>query len=158
MVKKFPHDYPLSKDLDLICDKKDFKNICMAAKTFASKYKNKYSIILLNYNTRLKIRFELSGFLCYQIDIGSEIDGINNPFVKKALYRRVKREGVFYFSEKDETLIRILEYVQTPNKKYHLEYIRKHKDILQTVLDENKHLFENDLEFIKQRLQEEERG
>jgi hypothetical protein len=158
MVKNFPHDYPLSKDLDLICDKKDFQNICMAAKTFASKYKNKYSIRLLNYSSRLKIRFELSGFLCYQIDIGSEIDGINNPFVKKALDRRVKRDGFFCFSEKEEILIRILEYVQTPNKKHHLEYIRRHKNILQTVLGENKHLFKNDLEFIKQRLQEEERG
>ncbi len=155
MVKNFPHDYPLSKDLDLICDKKDFKNICVAANIFASKYKNKYSIRILNFSNQLRIRFELSNFLCYQIDIASKIDGVNGLFVQGALDRRVKRDSFFCFSEKEEIFIRILEYVQNPQKKHHLEYIRRHKTIFKTALNEYKYLFENNLAFNEEQLSEE---
>lgn len=155
MVKNFPHDYPLSKDLDLICDKKDFENICVAAKVFASKYKDKYFVRILHFNNRLEIRFELSNFLCYQIDIGSKIDGANDLFVKNALDGRVKRNGFFCFSEKEEIFIRILEYVQNPQKKHHLEYIKRHKTIFETVLNEYKHLFKNNLAFNEEQLSEE---
>ena len=155
MVKNFPYDYPLSKDLDLICGKKDFKNICVAAKLFASKYKDKYCVRFLPFNNRLKIRFELSNFLCYQIDIGSKIDGVNDLFVKNALDRRVKRDGFFCFSEKEEIFIRILEYVQNPQKKHHLEYIKRHNAISKIVLNEYKYLFENNLTFNEEQLSEE---
>lgn len=155
MVKNFPHDYPLSKDLDLICDKKDFQNICIAAKIFASKYNDKYLVRILNFNNRLRFRFELSNFLCYQIDIESKINGVNDLFVKNALNRRVKRNGFFCFSEKEEIFIRILEYVQNPQKKHHLECIKRHKTIFKTVLNEYKHLFENNLAFNEEQLSEE---
>jgi hypothetical protein len=155
MTKKFPYDYPLSKDLDIICDKKCFSDICLAAKLFSSKYKNKYVIKFIESDSRLKIRFELNNFLCYQLDIQCEINCVDNLFIKNALDERKKRDGFYYFSEEYETFIRLIEYVKNKQKKHHLEYLRQHQDALELVVSKYKYFFKKNKTVNESRLFEE---
>lgn len=127
MPDNFPDDYPLSKDIDLISSVEDFQAICNAAEKFAEKYSGSYQIKKLAEKDRLKIRFELNNFLCYQIDLSCKISCLSDLELREALERRKERSGFYVFDVKDEVIIREYEYENNPEKTHHLKYILSHK-------------------------------
>jgi len=130
MPDNFPHDYPLNKDLDLICTPADFTCICNKAEDFASKYQDRYQINKYYDDSKELIRFELNNFLCYQIDIRCKLDDIEQFNLDRALSRRKKLKGFYVLDIKDEILFRLREYEKNPAKIHHLEFIKKNAQYL----------------------------
>ncbi|HOS69974.1 MAG TPA: methyltransferase domain-containing protein [Bacillota bacterium] len=127
MPDNFPEDYPLSKDVDLISSCEDFQDICKEAEEFADKYSSSYQIKKIKENGRLRIRFELCNFLCYQIDISCKIPCFSDTELIEALKRRKECAGYYKFDEIDEVVLREYEYRKDPSKAHHLEYIQKYE-------------------------------
>lgn len=130
MPDNFPNDYPLSKDLDIICAINDFNNIKEKAKVFSKQYKGYYDIKNIEENNKFRLRFELNGFLCYQIDVSYDIKGVFYFDLEKALTRKLSNEIFYSFTLEDEILLRTNEFEDNPNKIHHLSFVAKNKDVL----------------------------
>jgi len=137
MVKDFPKNYPLSKDLDIITGTEDYESVIQKAIEFAQAYKDRYDVIILNKSDRVKIRFMLKGFLCYQLDISCGVEGLKPEFIERALRRRVFKRGYYTLRNDDEILIRALEYVKDKSKTHHFIYLRNHKDKVPVIIKRN---------------------
>jgi SAM-dependent methyltransferase len=140
MPDNFPHDYPLNKDLDLLCTPEDFTFICNKAEDFASQYQDRYQINKHYDDGKELIRFELNNFLCYQIDIRCKADDIEKFDLSGAVSRRKKLRGFYVPDIKDEILLRLREYEKKPGKTQHLEFIKKNARYLNSA--QQKRLFQ----------------
>lgn len=127
MPQNFPNSYPLNKDLDILCSVKDYEKIVKKAILFSNFYKTKYNIKIIQEEARCKIRFLLNNYLCYQLDISNcKIVDIKNL---NLLENKIKKKNYYIPSIEDEILIRQKEYEKNKNKKYHLEYVERNKNI-----------------------------
>ena len=133
MPKDFPQSYPLNKDMDILCDKEDYGEICEKALEFSNQYSDKYEIKVINKGDNFRIRFELHNFLLYQIDISYSIKELNQCFVSKAIQRRIKNNNYYIFDKKDELVIRLNEYIKNPQKTHHYIYIVSNKEYLKGI-------------------------
>ena len=123
-MKNFPKEYPFHKDLDILCSKEDFEKIIKKSLEFSEKYKSKYIIRILKSTNNFKLRFEINGYLCYQIDLSYKYD---NEDTERILNNKEKKKNYFIPSLDDEIAIRKKEYEKNPNKKHHLEFIQKYE-------------------------------
>lgn len=128
--KDFPDTYPAYKDIDIICTKEASNEIRDCVITFFEKYENdQYRIRVLAENEgNFKIRFELQGFLIFQVDISYSINCLKKTFLSSSLSRRIKKDGYFIADKKDEIIYRIVEFYLHPNKLKHLCYIKENME------------------------------
>lgn len=116
MPSQFPYDYPLGKDMDIICEKEDFEQICEKAFEFGERYSKKYKVRIINEEEKFRLRFELKNFLLYQIDISCGINGLKQSFIRNAIKSRIKTDSYFILDKKYEIVVRMNEYIQNPQK------------------------------------------
>ena len=120
MPDNFPEDYPLGKDMDVVCDEKDFKSICSKLKKYSQHYEDRYKVRhRIKKNGDFNLRFELSSapgkknYLCYGVHVSPHV------FVE-----RVSGGSYYVLGLVDELKIRIAEYEKNPSKTHHLDYIK----------------------------------
>lgn len=123
----FPKSYAFSKDIDIICSTNDYDNIKMKTNKFLEKNINGYEIRKISKDNGTLYRVELNGFLIIQLDIGTGVQGISPQFWTIALKNRIEKDGYYIPLEKDEVCIRVNEYMKSPQKVHHLEYLKRHK-------------------------------
>ena len=125
MTKDFPKTFPFSKDIDILCNKKDFSILVKKTEEFLK------NILLDNYHINnikiddyhTKVRVELNGFLIYSFDISSYYYGLNETFLNTSLKRKEHNNICFIPKIEDELIFRLVEYLKFPTKKQHYEYI-----------------------------------
>lgn len=123
-LKKFPIEYPFHKDLDILCSKDSYLDIVKKCLEFSEVYKEKYNIKILKNDINFKLRFELNGFLCYQIDISNEYSNLD---LDTLLANKVSKSNYFIPRIEDEIIIREIEYKNSNNSKvHHLDFIKKY--------------------------------
>lgn len=122
MPEEFPDVVPIGKDLDIICKKKNFDYIYQVAISLFANYK----IVKERGNFRLRIMKKKK--LYYQIDVTYNYMG--KLFTDEALRRRRKKGNYYVLSDEDEVVVRLACYEANPNKKYHLDYINRHLDLM----------------------------
>lgn len=127
MLSDFPKNYPLGKDLDIICSKKDFNGVCNDIVNSLQTMQFAYSIKeVLKSEYHKLIRVELGGHLIYQFDIISELLMSRGDFVPQMLKRRIQEKNYYKPILKDELIIRIYEVVLNKQKRHHIEFLQKH--------------------------------
>lgn len=136
--KKFPKKYPIGKDLDIITNKTDFKNVVDKAKLFSESNK-KFTTRMIENNDSFRLRFELKRQLHYQIDIRDEFNGIHEDVIKDSIQTRIKSKNFYIPSPKYEIIYRIYDFFYHKKKYHHFHYIKKNisdLDITQITDDE----------------------
>lgn len=128
MVKNFPYCFPVHKDADIVCLKKDYKKIIEVIYKFAKKYCyiNCLDIRLIDEKVKVRIRMEYMNFLIYQFDISYCIEGLERDFVLKAVSNRVWHNAYYELCLDDEIEVRRNEYRKMPQKKHHKEFLDRH--------------------------------
>lgn len=115
----FPERFPFSKDIDILCDKEDFKEIIgRSVAFFAEKCKGYYDepIVIREDSTRCRIRIELEGYLIFLIDLCCSLKGLSDEFVNDSLSRRIKQHNYYIPNKSDEICFRINEFIAYPEK------------------------------------------
>lgn len=131
MPKDFPEHYPFSKDIDIICTKECFQSICDVIQNVLSGIDKEFGIRIIDEQSRKKVRVESEGWLIFQMDISYAVEGMTEQFVRESLQRRCFIERGYYLpSKKDEIVYRTYEYIQYPQKRWHLEYIQNNKEFV----------------------------
>ncbi len=129
MTPDFPETYPFSKDIDIVCDCKDYNRIVEYTGQVLSRIEG-YELKHISYEGRDLFRLELSGFLIIQFDISVGMDGISQDFWRDVMDNRCSR-GIYYIPQTaHEVCIRICEYLKNPAKKHHLQYLIDNKDYI----------------------------
>ncbi len=123
----FPTSYPLNKDLDILCAKRDFESIKQVMHDFKNQYSEKYEIRTIPKENGEKLRFELNGFLCYQIDLSYKVFNINESQLPEFINIRAKEMGYYTLTLEKELLIRVCEFNANNKKKHHLAFLQKHQ-------------------------------
>jgi len=123
--KNFPDTYPMYKDIDLICSKHDFEALTNIIYKFYEKYENEqYRVTVVKKNEdNQRIRFELEGFLIFQVDVSSGFKGIKDLFIEKSLNDRILRNGYYVAQVKDEIVYRMHDLYYHPQKEKHRRYV-----------------------------------
>jgi hypothetical protein len=141
---KFPHEYTIGKDLDLLVHKDDFLSlIAIVCKHFEKQMKYFYKNKVIKDDNSIIIRIERFGILHYQIDISDKVKRVSKNCVNKMLNTRVKEKTFFIPQVKYELIIRLIEFLDNPYKKHHLEYIKKNKDYIDFELLRAENLLES---------------
>jgi len=127
MPSDFPKNYPLGKDMDIVCSRSDFSGICNQIIAALNKMQLPYSIIEVDKSKYHKlVRVELEGQLIYQFDITSELQVPNDDFVPQMLKRRIQEQNYYKPVLEDELVIRLYEAANNKQKRHHIEYLQKH--------------------------------
>lgn len=140
MPSDFPKNYPLGKDMDLVCIKSDFSGVCNAIINSLQDMQLPYTIREVGKSEYHKlIRVELEEYLIYQFDITSELLVPNADFIPQMLKRRIQEQNYYKPFLKDELIIRLYEAVYNKQKRHHIEFLQNHL----TELDSNCEKFLN---------------
>lgn len=129
MTKDFPKSYPFGKDIDIICDINEYESLIDFTTDYLEKREHPCALRILTSNNHTLFRLELNDVLLFQIDIGYSIDGISSEFWKKVFDKRELTDEYYVPTIADECIIRANEYIHSPNKKHHLEYISKNREL-----------------------------
>jgi hypothetical protein len=132
MLSSFPKEFPLNKDLDIVCHPDDFVEICNLAENFSVRYLDKYEVVKINEPGRLRLRFELNGFLIYQLDIADHFEKMDKDYFMSALNRRDYINGYYILNKQDEIVVRFIEYRKDPSKIHHQDYIKQNQAYFNT--------------------------
>lgn len=118
----FPRSIPFGKDLDILCAKTAFSAMKRFLLEFTQQYEGSLEPRIISGLGEIRVRFELSGFLIYQIDIRTEMHGADT----EALIRcRLPHLNFFVPALVDEAWIRANEYLADTSKTHHLDYVTK---------------------------------
>lgn len=123
----FPEDFPVGKDIDVICSEKDFGKI--KGKLFAlcnERYAKKYEVSITEEQFRFRIRIEKNGLLLLLQDDISYSSEYSKDFFADALSCRVKKDCYYILSPAYEYIVRMAEYNKSNEKVYHLDYLKEH--------------------------------
>jgi hypothetical protein len=130
MPKDFPAQYPLNKDIDIVCEKQNYEKIKEKILVFTKEYKDDYEIRIVRKTNKKKqeyrtwVRFELNGFLIFLFDISYQIEDVDEDFISELVAHRQIKENFFVSSDEYELLVRLLELHQFPQKQHHLDFIK----------------------------------
>lgn len=127
--ENFPVEYPIGKDMDIFCVKEDFRKINKVLLNFANRHKTIFEIKIIDKNSKYRVRLEKYGQLYYMLDNNCLTDN-NLPaiFIEEAVNNRIKKNTYFTAKIKYEVIFRLSEVLNNPDKKYHVEYIKKYKN------------------------------
>ncbi len=126
----FPNTYAFSKDLDIICEEKDFDSVVEYTRTYLSTNITQYDVAIKTYKNKTLFRIELKDVLIYQLDISCQIDGLDKTFIDTSMSRRILKDGYYIAALPDEISIRKNEYYKNPRKVHHLKFIEKAQEDL----------------------------
>lgn len=136
MPKDFPKNFPLGKDVDIICETKaDFISICREVEKLegsCSPFKMRTVRKTDKENAkRVLYRIELRDELIFLFDVMyGEQEGLSDKFISNMMNKREKR-GAFYLPcRSDEIIVRLNEYKLNPKKEHHLSYVLDNLDHL----------------------------
>lgn len=131
MPEDFPRHYPIGKDMDMVCAKKDFQSITATiayiVRGWAFPFEFKEIIKSQNHKC---LRIEHWGNLVYQFDVACELDEIDDSFVGEMVKNRKAKMSYYVPCTEDELLLRVYEIIHNPTKRHHIEYVRRHSDQL----------------------------
>ena len=127
MSPSFPEEFPIGKDMDILCVQDDFTSIRVTILNYVET--------LVDYEIRQesdkhfnrRIRIEKYGHLFYQFDISYEIDGLNKGFVEEAVNRRIWDRDFYKLCDKYEYIYRLLECKKNSRKVHHMNYVNVHR-------------------------------
>lgn len=127
----FPDSFPFSKDVDIICDESDLLDIVEMSREYLAnkckKYYDEIKVVQEGYY-RYRIRIEIEGFLVFQIDLASQVEGIDDTFIKDSLNRRRYIDCYYVPSPEDEICFRVNEGINYPTKSHHIEYLKENRE------------------------------
>ena len=152
--RTFPHDIPVGKDIDIICDKEDFYMIEESIIDYFSGL-NEYQLRILNGAFGTYYRLEFSKCLIFQIDLSWSNESLTQSFYGELLLnRQIVDNSSYYVDSLDfEIYIRLLECIIHPEKKQHLQFVQTHRSLINRE-SLNKYFSDKSLvdvqEFIKQ--------
>jgi len=137
----FPIVYPIGKDLDVITNSSNHKELMDISLDFAHGYNDAFSIKIIETDNNCRVRFENEGKLHYQIDVTKDLCG--KDIVQKCLEHRKKEIFSYYIlPPKYEFIFRLYEIEKNPSKKHHLKYCLNHKgDVDKNLLGRNSSLW-----------------
>lgn len=128
LPENFPETYAFSKDTDILCFEEDFDNICNTTLNQVEDLAIYYEIKVKKEEGRCKVRLELNGFLIHQIDISYRMEGMEENDVREMIRNRVVKKNYYIPRIGDEFSIRIIEYINNPQKEWHFTYLEKYLD------------------------------
>jgi hypothetical protein len=114
MPKKFPLEYPIGKDMDILVSQLDFKKIIDITINFFNLYKSKFTIKIIKGINNFKLRLENNNKLHYQIDIT-----VNNNLIKN----KTTKLNFYILSLENELIVRTNEVKKNPKKLHHKVWI-----------------------------------
>ncbi len=126
--KLFPKKFYLRSNSDiLVTDDNERDKLAELAQSFLIKhFKNDWiSIKKERENNCIYVAAYLRDFLIYKFEFMPHIYGLEDSFIKECKADIIK-EDINYLPDKDEVIIRLLEYTHKPHKEWYLTYLKKH--------------------------------
>ena len=124
---EFPKQFPLGKDLDIICTDASYPAVHQEAMKLAEKSNQDFEVRTISNDFGTKVRFELEGFLIYQIDLRSQSHDLDTDAI---ISRREPFKNYFVPTLADEVIIRCKEYLADNSKQHHLAFVNSKMDQL----------------------------
>lgn len=131
----FPHKFFLNSDIDLLIEKKHLEVVTnMVIEYIREKYDVRYYDFHCGHNEKKgnHLAVRLLNHMVLLFDIMTTVDGLSDEFAREALdsARFNSQRGLFVCSDKMETLCRLATFIYSPHKRWHLDWIRQHIDLL----------------------------
>jgi hypothetical protein len=127
MPRNFPDAFPLGKDLDIVCTQDSFAQIRQSIRDFAESENPDFDLIEKVKENEFRLRFELEGFLIYQLDLRTKIHDMNTAQI---IDRRVAKNNYFVPTLADEAMLRAKEFAADNRKMHHHEFVESAIDQL----------------------------
>lgn len=124
-------DFAFGKDLDIICKTHCYERVKEITKAYVYGLEDDlYKVTEVNDGDATRYRIMMNNHLVYQFDISSNVDGIDMQAIEDTIDSR-QRNGAIYVPALQYELLYILnEYLKHPSKKYHLNFLKQNKDLL----------------------------
>lgn len=68
--------------------------------------------------------------MIFQVEVTDSLEGISRDFIDTSLANIDKNGQVNVLSREHEAVVRLLAYIENPNKKRHLDYLNKNRSII----------------------------
>ena len=120
MPRNFPNTFPLGKDLDIVCTQESFEPIRQQILDFAESENPGFNLIEKVKENEFRLRFELEGFLIYQLDLRTKIHDMNTAQI---IGRREAKNNYFVPTLADEAMLRAKEFAANNRKMHHQEFV-----------------------------------
>lgn len=132
----FPKAVPVGKDIDVLCLHKDIEKIAADVAHYC-EIQLPYNVEIKQSEFGIQIRLNSAAHLVFLVDISWRVPGIKDGFVEQAIEKRVYNGDYYSFCDEDELLYRLYCYLRNKKKKYHLDFIKAHRQsINQSLIDE----------------------
>lgn len=82
------------------------------------------------------IKIMLRDFMIFQVEVTDSLEGISRDFIDTSLANIDKNGQVNVLSREHEAVVRLLAYIENPNKKRHLDYLNKNRSIIKDFIFE----------------------
>lgn len=138
MPSKFPQQYPLGKDVDVLCaDKDNFENIVVSIWNDVQKLFDSSLFDLRVWErskTRKQIRIEQDGYPVFIFDCSFTLENseLNTPSL--ICENRTRKENYYIPTTEYEILARLCDFKSHPEKTKHIEYVKGNKDSINSDL------------------------
>ena len=135
MPDDFPAQYPLGKDLDIVCqNENEYKSVLDSILADLEQYHDYYSIRIVNKEeNRTLVRLEQEGqYLVFLFDVATRHRTGNtaSDFINGMVSTRQEKDMFYVPQPEYEIVLRLQELKDHPNKKHHKDYVIQHIDDL----------------------------
>lgn len=129
MPDEFPEAYPFSKDIDIICMDEDYEAIIGKTVEFLKEATGGMRRVnVIAGRNRTKIRVEQNGYLIVQFDIARFLVRMDKGFIQCSIRERECINGYYVAKQEHELIYRVYDFLISPQKVWHLTYLRENKN------------------------------
>lgn len=141
LSNQFPKRFYLTEDIDILIDSADMDKAIKITLSFCkTHFKGEwYYIDEIETESGKRVRVYLKNCIIIMFDFMSKIMLLTESFHQKALSNSlINTLGYKHLTLEDELIVRMAKYMQAPEKKWHLDFLKKNKDRLKLSKDDFK--------------------
>ncbi len=130
--ESFPEVYSFRTDSNILISAKNIDTVADLAYMYAiNKYKHKWvSVSKVYVKDGINVVIKLRDFMLYQFEFTTKIYGMNDQFIAECYKSKVFDKYCFLPNEL-EVPLRLMEYSRHPQKKWYIDYFKKHERYLE---------------------------
>lgn len=127
MPSDFPATFPIGKDIDIICMKKDYDAVVATVSGTLDAMGLPYDVRKVEKSRyALQLRVECEDQLVFLFDVMAAYEWTGDDFVQLMIEGRIPEETYYIPEISFELLIRLHEILKNPNKQYHIDFVKEH--------------------------------
>lgn len=141
LSNEFPKKFYLTEDIDILIDTTDLEKAITITLLFCEKHfvGEWYYIDEIRSENGKRVRVWLKDCMIVMFDFMDKMTGLTEVFCKKALSNAQNSAmGYKYLMIENELTFRTAKYIENPEKKWHLDFLKQNKDKIKLVEEDFK--------------------